>query len=106
MCGCVRTQEAGKWAVSGAYAGHEASVEDISWSPTEETVFVSGSVDKTVRVWDTRERAKPMLTVQAHDSDVNVVSWNRGVTYMLATGADDGSLRIWDLRSFTKVGRL
>lgn len=65
--------------VSGAYAGHENSVEDLQWSPTEETVFASSSVDKTIRVWDTRERSKPMLTVQAHDTDVNVISWNQQV---------------------------
>ena len=57
-------QEGGRWQVSGGYVGHEASVEDLQWSPTEETVFASCSVDKTLMVWDTRERSKPMLTVQ------------------------------------------
>ncbi|KAJ9530380.1 hypothetical protein QJQ45_000749 [Haematococcus lacustris] len=91
------------WSVSAAYAGHEASVEDLQWSPTETTVFASCSCDHTLRVWDTRERSKPMITVKAHECDVNVVSWNRLVTYMLASGGDDGSLRIWDLRNFTQV---
>ncbi|KAJ9530838.1 hypothetical protein QJQ45_028716 [Haematococcus lacustris] len=90
------------WSVSAAYAGHEASVEDLQWSPTETTVFASCSCDHTLRVWDTRERSKPMITVKAHECDVNVVSWNRLVTYMLASGGDDGSLRIWDLRNFTQ----
>ncbi len=117
--------------VGGAFAGHQGSVEDLQWSPTEETVrvtegerthcfqhvydddpdpvrtsvqvFASCSVDKTIRVFDTRERSKPMITVAAHDTDVNVISWNRLVTYMLASGADDGTLRIWDLRAFSQV---
>lgn len=65
-----------------------------------QTVLASCSVDKTVKIWDTRQRTSAMLSVVAHDSDVNVISWNRLTSYMLASGADDGTLRIWDLRNF------
>lgn len=91
---------AGKWAVEGApYAGHTASCEDIQWSPTEAGVLASGGVDRTIFVWDVRQRAQPALSCKAHDADLNVLSWNRVATYMLATGCDDGSFRIWDLRN-------
>jgi ribosome assembly protein RRB1 len=97
-------QEGGAWAVSPVYNGHADSVEDIAWSPTEETVFATCGVDRTVRIWDTRERARSMLSVAAHDADVNVVSWSALVAHMLASGGDDGSLRIWDLRAFKDGG--
>ncbi|KAI3435911.1 hypothetical protein D9Q98_001969 [Chlorella vulgaris] len=90
----------GRWAVGPAFRGHQGSVEDLQWSPSEETVFASASVDKTIRIWDTREQSKSMLSVEAHASDVNVIAWNRATTYMLASGGDDGALRVWDLRAF------
>lgn len=97
-------QEGGRWQVSPAYNGHSGSVEDLQWSPTEATVFASCSTDKTVAVFDTRDRAEAQLQVPASDTDVNVISWNRLVGYMLASGDDAGALRVWDLRAFKEGG--
>jgi len=83
------------------FKGHKDSVEDLQWSPSEDTVFASCSVDKTVRIWDTRCKKRPMLTCSdAHDTDVNVIAWNRLVEYLIVSGSDDGSFKIWDLRNF------
>eukprot|EP00656_Telonema_subtile_P017698 TRINITY_DN19538_c0_g1_i3.p1 TRINITY_DN19538_c0_g1~~TRINITY_DN19538_c0_g1_i3.p1 ORF type:complete len:380 (-),score=89.29 TRINITY_DN19538_c0_g1_i3:83-1222(-) len=91
--------EAG-WHVDAVpHAGHTDAVEDLAWSPVEPNVFASASVDKTVKIWDTRTKKKCMISVDAHDTDVNVVSWSPVVSHLLLSGADDGSFRIWDLRS-------
>ena len=91
------------WRVDpGAYTGHTGSVEDLQWSPAEATVFASCGVDRTVKIWDTRGRTGPMISVNAHNDDINVISWSTSVGYLLASGCDDGSFKVWDLRSIKK----
>jgi len=91
----------GSWAVDQEpFVGHKGSVEDLQWSPSEQSVFVSCGVDRTVRVWDVRKKGGSMIAQDAHIADVNVVAWNRNVAYLLVSGSDDCSFKIWDLRQF------
>jgi ribosome assembly protein RRB1 len=90
---------ASQWSVDPVpYAGHRGSVEDLQWSPTEATVFISSSTDRTFKVWDIRAKTA-QIGVDAHSEDVNVLSWSRTQSYLLATGCDDGSFKVWDLRA-------
>lgn len=88
------------------FASHTSSVEDLQWSPSEQTVFASCSADCSVRVWDVRVKSrKSVITVdRAHPQDVNVISWNRKTEYLLVSGGDEGGLNVWDLRNFKSGG--
>ena len=83
------------------YTGHQGSVEDIQWSPSERNVFSSCSSDGTVKIWDTRSKShSPAVNVQVSTTDVNVISWSRQTPHLLASGADDGQWAVWDLRQW------
>lgn len=91
-----------KWVTdSTPFQASNASIEDIQWSPNEQTVFATGDCDGYIRIWDTRSKKhKPLINVKASNSDVNVISWCNKIDYLLASGHDDGSWGVWDLRNF------
>ena len=99
----VTTRTAGEgWATdSRPFTGHEGSVEELQWSPSERNVFASASSDGTIKVWDVRSKSrKAALSVQVSNTDVNVMSWSHQTTHLLASGADDGVWAVWDLRQW------
>jgi ribosome assembly protein RRB1 len=97
----TRTDGGGWVTDTRQFVGHTGSVEEIQWSPSEQSVFASASSDGTIRVWDVRSKSrKPAITVQVSSTDVNVMSWSRQTTHLLASGADDGEWAVWDLRNW------
>ncbi|KAF4119824.1 ribosome assembly protein RRB1 [Geosmithia morbida] len=96
-----RTDGGGWQTDNRAFQGHTGSVEEIQWSPSEQSVFASASSDGTIRIWDVRSKArKAAITMQVSDYDVNVMSWSRQTSHLLASGADDGTWGVWDLRQW------
>lgn len=96
----------GGWSVGASkFSAHTDSVEDVQWKRTGSdaaTTFASASVDRSVRVWDSREHVRDrsaMHIPEAHSADVNVLSWNPIVGELLLTGGDGGDFKIWDTRN-------
>ncbi|BBN14991.1 hypothetical protein MPTK1_6g16090 [Marchantia polymorpha subsp. ruderalis] len=81
-----------------ATSGHTAAVMSVSVSTVSTPqVFVSGSCDKTARLWDTRMKSAPQ-TYQGHDGDVNAVCFlPDGKRF--GTASDDGTCRLFDTRT-------
>ncbi|KAJ6219456.1 hypothetical protein RDWZM_005268 [Blomia tropicalis] len=73
----------------------------LQWSPNEPNIIASCSVDRSIRIWDIRTKAKAAIEmVDSHSSDVNVISWNRNEKAFILSGGDDGAVKVWDLRQF------
>lgn len=96
-------KQGGGWEIDrkDPFTGHAGSVEELQWSPSEQFVFASASSDGTVKIWDTRSKArKHKVSIQVSETDVNVLSWSKQTSHLLASGHDDGSWAVWDLRQW------
>lgn len=97
----TRTQGGGFVTDTTPFTGHQGTVEELQWSPSEKTVFASAGNDGTVKIWDARSKSrKPAVSVQVSKTDVNVLSWSHETAHLLASGADDGEWAVWDLRQW------
>ncbi|CAG5104092.1 Similar to Gbeta76C: Guanine nucleotide-binding protein subunit beta-2 (Drosophila melanogaster) [Cotesia congregata] len=78
------------------FCAHAGDVVSISLSPDGNS-YITGSVDKTCKLWDMREE-KAKQTFFGHEADVNSVCFHPS-GYSFVTASEDKTARMWDLRS-------
>lgn len=103
-----------------SFTDHTGDVMSVCVSPTNPSIFVSGSCDASAKVWDIRTGSAVQsfgeatlgdstagstqnnLNMYAHNSDINSVDFlTNGETF--ATGSDDSTARIFDMRSYSQL---
>lgn len=77
------------------FRGHVDSVNSVQWQPYS-CMFVSGSGDKTVSLWDIRTNLC-VQTFYGHNNAVNSVRFNNSGD-MIVSGDCDGFTKVWDIR--------
>jgi len=83
--------------------GHTGSITDVAVSP-DGSKIVSGSEDKTVRIWDVTTGAQVGEALQGHTDIVTSVVFSPDSSKVVS-GSDDKTLRIWDVNTGTQVKR-
>ena len=72
-------------------SSHTGWVSHVSWDPSSNFNFVTGSYDKSLRVWDIRSNS-PLHIVKAHNDKVLCVEWSDD---LIASGSCDGQLKLF-----------
>lgn len=88
------------------YKGHVSAVMSVSWAPTGRE-FVTGSYDRTMRIFNLRERngfARDTYHTKRMQR-VFTVNYSMDNTYIVS-GSDDTNVRLWKARSSEKLGQL
>ncbi|KIO10659.1 hypothetical protein M404DRAFT_72953, partial [Pisolithus tinctorius Marx 270] len=94
-------------AVQLALHGHTDDVTSVAFSPDGNRI-VSGSSDKTVRVWDAKsgnQIGSPLKghTDHGHTSNVTSVAFSPDGN-RIVSGSEDKTLRVWDAKSGDQIG--
>ena len=79
--------------------GHNSVVRDIKTTAAAGNMVLSGSDDKTMRLWDLRNCSRCVRTMEGHDSlCVHSVDMD-GHCHTAVSGTWDNAVRLWDLGS-------
>ncbi|KAK3092358.1 hypothetical protein FSP39_001863, partial [Pinctada imbricata] len=79
--------------VQCTYTSHNGWVSSVRWSPVNEYLFLSGSYDCVMKLWDTRSPKAPLYNMSGHEEKILVVDWS--IPQLLLSGAADNHLKIF-----------
>ncbi|KAK0422758.1 hypothetical protein QR680_007767 [Steinernema hermaphroditum] len=79
--------------VKQSFSGHGGWVSGVSWSPTNENLFISSSFDKASHMWDVRSAKTPLYTLAGHTDRLLCVDWSN--LDSIATGSVDCTLKTY-----------
>ncbi|KAG8731187.1 hypothetical protein FRC11_004765 [Ceratobasidium sp. 423] len=85
---------------SGNFLGHTDSVTCLAFSPNGHRI-VSGSKDKTIRVWETHNRETAVGPLEGHNNTISSVMFSPDGTLIMSASRDH-TIRVWD----AQTGRL
>ena len=76
---------------------HDAEINSIHFNPFNEYLFLTGSSDTTVGLWDMRNLSKKLKSLESHNGEVFKVEWSPHNEYIFASCSDDRQVIVWDL---------
>ncbi|KAL0267883.1 UNVERIFIED_CONTAM: hypothetical protein PYX00_010029 [Menopon gallinae] len=86
--------------VKSTFSSHTQWVQSVRWSKTEENLFISGSYDNLVKLWDWRSPKAPLFDLAGHDDKILGCDWSEP-KFMVSGGADN-TVRIYKFKNAIK----
>lgn len=80
------------------FTSHTLWVPAVCWSKHDEHLFVSGSYDQSVKLWDTRSPKAPLYNLSGHDDKILCVDWSN--PKVIVSGGADSCVHIFKNKQF------
>lgn len=84
---------------------HDSDLHCVDWNPHDGNFIITGSADKSVRMFDRRKIAtggigSPIYKFEGHTAAILCVQWSPDKSSVFGSSAEDGLLNIWDYEKF------
>ncbi|KAF8193560.1 WD40-repeat-containing domain protein, partial [Mycena galopus ATCC 62051] len=89
--------------VGKALDGHTGGVHSIAFSPNGRQI-VSGSGDRTIRLWDVETGQQVGKALEGHTYEVRSVAFSSDGRHIIS-GSGDKTIRLWDVETGQQVGK-
>jgi histone-binding protein RBBP4 len=63
-------------SASQSVEAHVAEILSVDYSPFEKHLMITGSADRTIGVWDTRNMKTKLFCLRSHKDEVNQVKFS------------------------------
>jgi peroxin-7 len=78
------------------FVAHPSEVLALDWNKYQPQCLVTGGVDKTVRIFDTRNTRVPRTVLHGHEFAVKIVKFSPHSDSRCVSSSYDTSIRVWD----------
>ncbi|XP_074659393.1 ribosome biogenesis protein WDR12 homolog isoform X2 [Tubulanus polymorphus] len=79
--------------VTSTFTSHTGWVTSVSWSQHNPNLFISGSYDSVLKLWDVRSPKAPMYDMTGHEDRVLCTDWS--IPDLMLSGGADNHLKIF-----------
>jgi histone-binding protein RBBP4 len=87
---------------SSTIEAHMAEIMCVDYSPFDANLLVTGSADRSIAVWDTRNVKCKLFSLRGHKEEVNQIKFSPMHGNLLASSSSDRRVNIWDLARIDK----
>lgn len=83
--------------VKQSFLGHKGWVSSLSWSPSNDNVFISSSFDHLTKMWDVRSGKTPLYDLKGHTDRILCCDWF--YKDWIVSGGVDSTMKVFRTKS-------